>query len=520
MISRPAAAAAPPTWTVERRAGERPDVGGRQPSLTQDDRPGKLTVMEDSACAGEGRRTVPAAAMVLLLLLPFGCGDDKDDHDAGADADGDVPGDSADDAGADVGEDEAGSDAGEVADAPLMWGPVVRLTRTPADSETFLNTAKCVAADDAGTIHVAWLEVAVPAGGGHAAQGQVFYTRSTDGGSTFATPTPLTEVVADVGVPKIAVAGASVFVTWHQSNGFRVRIRLARSADGGATWAPATADLGQGTFPSIDAWSPGSGDPFVHVAWSDSQNAENHCEVYLASSADGGRSFGAPVMVSEPDGRSSWTAAVASWDRTVHVAWTDERHNIDAAGEPYDCIVAGGGETCHEEEYYRRSRDGGATFPEPEVRLTSDPPAAPQWSWAPSIVAWYDDVHIAYFDHRSGSFEIYYRRSRDAGTTWEEERNLTGALPAAPLGRWRPSLAAAGDRLRIAFWEPAPGGPTTAWTIGSDDGGGTWWAPRRLTDGVAPIHPAVALSPEGTAHFAWYDTLDGNHEMFYRHLAP
>jgi len=30
----------------------------------------------------------------------------------------------------------------------------------------------------------------------------------------------------------------------------------------------------------------------------------------------------------------------------------------------------------------------------------------------------------------------------------------------------------------------------------------------------------VALSPSGTAHFAWYNAIDGNDEMFYRRLSP
>jgi hypothetical protein len=416
---------------------------------------------------------------------------------------------------------DGNSDAHDGADSAVTFtlGPIVRLSDTSTPSQTFLNTGKCVAVDEAGAVHVVWLEILAGDAGGHAGQGQVVYSRSTDGGTTFAWPVPLTAVVADVGMPKIATADGSLFVTWHQSDGFRVQIRLARSDDGGATWTATPLTLGQGTFPSIDAWTDGTGDPFVHVAWSDSQNVENHCEIYLANSADGGRTFAAPVMVSSPDGLSSWTASVASWGPVVHVAWTDERFNVDAAGLPYDCIVVAGGVTCHEEEFYRRSTDGGATFPDPEVRLTSDPPGAPQWSWAPSVAVWRDDVHIVYFDARSGSFQLYYRRSRDAGATWEEERNLTGALLPQPYHWWRPSLAVVADRLQLTFWEVDLDGGSSAWTMMSLDAGATWSAPLLLSDGPTALQPSVALSPSGTAHFAWYDSLDGNDEMFYRRLA-
>jgi hypothetical protein len=51
------------------------------------------------------------------------------------------------------------------------------------------------------------------------------------------------------------------------------------------------------------------------------------------------------------------------------------------------------------------------------------------------------------------------------------------------------------------------------------DAGATWSDPLLLSDGPTALQPAVALSPSGTAHFAWYDSLDGNDEMFYRRLA-
>ena len=154
------------------------------------------------------------------------------------------------------------------------------------------------------------------------------------------------------------------------------------------------------------------------------------------------------------------------------------------------------------------------------MRLTFDPPGSPEWSWAPCIVAWHDDVHVAFFDARTGSFEIYYRRSRDGGATWEDERGLTGALDPTELGRWRPSLAAIGDRLEIAFWVPVPGGDSAALAMHSFDGGDSWSIPLEFSDGPAAVHPAVALSASGIAHLAWYDRMDGNDEMFYRTLSP
>src|SRR5262245_60608390 len=72
---------------------------------------------------------------------------------------------------------------------PPTLRPLVRLTTSPTDSQTFLNTAKGIAVTADGTIHVAWLEIIVAAPfPGHARQGQILYSRSADGGMSFSAP--------------------------------------------------------------------------------------------------------------------------------------------------------------------------------------------------------------------------------------------------------------------------------------------------------------------------------------------
>jgi hypothetical protein len=397
----------------------------------------------------------------------------------------------------------------------------VRLSQTPTDSQTFLNTSKCLAVTADGVIHVAWLEIIVAAPfPGHARQGQISYSRSTDGGQTFSAPRSLTPVIPEVGTPKLAAAGQSLYIVWHESDGQRSQIILGHSDDSGLTWIPYSAPLGPGTFPAIDAWSDGKAAPFVHVAWSNNQVPSGVSEIYLANSMDGAQTFSPALMVSSDDGRSSWTAAVASVGQTVHVAWTDDRFNVDAQGQPYDCGTVGGGATCHEEEYYRRSTDNGASFPGPEVRLTMDPPGMPKYSWAPSLVAESQDVHIVYFDQRTGVFQLYYRHSPDSGMTWQAENCFTCGLSSTPMGGWwRPSLSAHGSQLRVAFWAQEDLMTTSVWAMSSADMGATWTAPLSLSEGKAALQPAALLGPDGATHFVWYDSVVGNEELYYRRLA-
>lgn len=397
-------------------------------------------------------------------------------------------------------------------------GPVVQLSHTKNPSQTLLNNGKCVAEDGSGRIHVAWLEVKGPGPEGMAERGQLFISRSVDRGATFSAPAPLSPPAARLWPPKLVAAGESVFAVWHQEEGGLFKIRFAHSEDGGTSFTTLPAAIGQGAFPALDVSRDESTPKQVHVVWTDPQRPSGAAEIFLASSRDGGRSFSTPLMVSSDDGHSSWTPSVAAAGPVVHVAWTDERDDIDKSGELHDCGLRMGGGECREEEYYRRSTDGGQSFPRPEVRLTFDPPGEPNPSWCPSLAAQGDEVHITYFDHRSGDWQIYHRRSRDAGLTWEPESSLTERLGNTPDAQWiRPSLAMQGSRLNLAFWRMAPDSETV-WATQSLDGGATWGRALLLSGSDHARHPAVTLGADGVPHYAWYELRNGTDTMFYRRL--
>ncbi len=178
--------------------------------------------------------------------------------------------------------------------------------------------------------------------------------------------------------------------------------------------------------------------------------------------------------------------------RSLHVAWTDERDDIG------ECTRDGN--PCREEEYYRRSLDGGATW-DAEMRLTVDPAE----SWAPSIAAWDDSVHVVYLDRRTGAFRNYHRRSLDGGATWEAE----ALLPAAPefANAARPNVAARAGAVLIA-WFGFTDFEADVYAASSADDGASWSGALDLTatsPGAARL-PHVALDASGRGHVVFYDT--------------
>lgn len=146
---------------------------------------------------------------------------------------------------------------------------------------------------------------------------------------------------------------------------------------------------------------------------------------------------------------------------------------------------------------FRRSRDRGATW-EPSLPLSARPSAAHA-----SVAAGGSAVHVVWGDTRDGQAEIYYRRSLDGGARWEPERRLS----SLPFESWVPAVAAAGERVVVAWVDLADGNEEESCRI-SNDGGATWGRPRRLTvDGADSWAPSVALAG-GMIHLAWFDRRD------------
>jgi hypothetical protein len=434
--------------------------------------------------------------------------------------------------GADVGAPDAGTpeagpreagafDAAD--DAPPF---VLRLTTsaapsaaTPAANLTQWNWNRQLAVADDGTVHVVWaqlgtLDVNLPADRPDPVDvatlppGRIFYLRSTDGGDTWSAETPLTERAAGVDSASVATSGADVYVVWRAGDAGRLRVFSRRSSDGGLTWGAPVAvsdnPVGVSVSPPAVATSAAGPGAEVYVVWADGRTQtvggqpKSVKEVYLARGDDRGATWGPAVPVSVPDGFSSWTPAVAVWEQTVHVAWTDERDDV---GE-----CTSGTNSCREEEYYRRSRDGGETW-EPETRLTFDPAGAPRESWAPSVAAWGGSVHVAYLDKRTGFFQVYHRRSTDAGATFGDE-TLLAADPAFANAA-RPTVAARAGEVHLTWFGFTDFDADVYYARSSDDGA-TWSPFVSLTADAAAVGaarvPHVGVGPDGRAHVLWYDT--------------
>ncbi|MBE0648637.1 MAG: exo-alpha-sialidase [Bacteroidales bacterium] len=327
-----------------------------------------------------------------------------------------------------------------------QWEPDVRLTNDPGAGRTSLNNAWCIAASG-DTVHVVWQD-------DRTGVEQTYYKRSTDGGITWGEDTRLSNTTVYAGDPTIAVSGSFVNVLWHGGVLYDFMLYYTRSTDGGTTWDPVTQLTNWPDAHTIYPSMAVSGS-VVHVPWQDNRDGNGGNEIYYKRSADEGITWGDDVRLSN-DPNYSGLPSVAAAGSDVHIVWEDDRDGPNGEGSVYYKRSTDGGITWGDdtpltnssadawdpsvavsdsevhvvyydwawnEIFYIHSTDGGATWQSAQ-QLTN----ATGFSKYPSIAVSGSFVHVTWEDTRDGNFEIYYKRSTDGGVTWEPDVRLTNAM--------------------------------------------------------------------------------------------
>jgi len=186
---------------------------------------------------------------------------------------------------------------------------------------------------------------------------------------------------------------------------------------------------------------------------------------------------------------TSYTNAwcIASNGNSVHAVWYDDRDG-------------------NTEIYYKRSTDGGISW-DSDTRLTNNP----FFSGYPSVSVSGTVVHVVWHDTRDGNDEIYYKRSPDGGISWGTDTRLS--FNSANSGN--ASVSASASAVHVVWFDDRDG-DLEIYGKSSTDGGISWGAEMRLTNNSAgSVFPSVSMSGQ-VVHVVWYDTRDGNDEIYYK----
>jgi hypothetical protein len=157
------------------------------------------------------------------------------------------------------------------------------------------------------------------------------------------------------------------------------------------------------------------------------------------------------------------------------------------------------------EIYCKRSTDNGVSW-SADTRLTNDGAASLHVSCAAVGSA----VHLTWHDNRTGSDEIYYKRSTDVGASWGTDTRLTSNAGVS----WFASVDAWGNYVQTAWVENSDGNPEI-YSKRSTDMGVSWGVNLRITNNSSvSIRPTISLF--GTnAHIVWQDNIEGNDEIYH-----
>ena len=320
---------------------------------------------------------------------------------------------------------------------------------------------------------------------------------------------------------------------------------LARSTDSGRTFdttmvfeAPEGApDKGLNKGPTL-AVDPNDSD-HVYVGWRQGvfRNATEKLKTNIAASTDGGKTFAAPVDVSDDRGGDyPWIAVDGSGD--VHaVYWTRTGFPPIDMDEPAPVRPI----------RYVTSSDDGATWSEgkdidPGNQGTQRPPVlAADPSSDALYVAWYSNAEpLNQEEGFEGDLDIFFRSSLDGGGSWSERTVLNDDEGSgSEAGQFFPGISIAPNgRVDVAWYDgrlsPAapPGedggeesGFQDVFYTSSTDRGATFTPNLRISDrsidrsvgvwsnNIDSSHNVGIDSSDEAVYFAWQDSRNADPEL-------
>jgi hypothetical protein len=329
------------------------------------------------------------------------------------------------------------------------WTAAKRLTITIADA------AYPAIAVSGSNIYVVW-EYST------AGTSEINFKRSVDGGVTWSGIRRLTKYTTNASVPDIAADDSNIYVVWSDGPPWYTDLFFRRSGDGGITWT----ETKQITKTTLHSESPALAvdGQNIYVVWYDATPGNN--EIFFKRSVDGGATWQNDNRLTNTEDQSI-SPAITVDGPNIYVVWVETK-------------IQG-----NDEIYFKRSNDGGVTW-KPKVRLTYNRGV----SWNPDIAVNGKNLYVVWRDSTAYQEQIYFKRSNDGGTTWQDEKRLTNREVISV----HPKIAVDGANIYVVWYTHHTMGNCEIYFRRSVDGGNTWRATKRLSNNPGRSDlPAIAV---------------------------
>jgi hypothetical protein len=229
-------------------------------------------------------------------------------------------------------------------------------------------------------------------------------------------------------------------------------------------------------------------------------------DLYLVTSADGGKSWSPPLRVNEVPQKAPealhWLAVAP--DGEAHVAWLDRR---DRGREPGQDL------------YYARVSGGKVSKNVPVARLVCE-------CCAPGLAV--DGRGNPLVTYREGgnkpSRELFALRSGDRGASFAKAVRLNtkdSTESGCPMSAPAAAVSADGKKFAAAWMDKRGGAddPNVFWAVSDSPAFGKDALLHDRTRGVQD-HPGLAIDAKGTVWAVWEDARSGQQRIWVRSSAP
>lgn len=306
---------------------------------------------------------------------------------------------------------------------------------------------------------------------------KIAVVKSTDFGETWSPLKIVSDLPPGLDKDELAVRGNTILVAYDDN----LNTWASVSTNGGKTWTTHEVFPTSNTFSlSLSAGAAIDAQGNFYVSWDSydkahSANGQGPVKLWVSKSTDQGQTWTRKVIATSAaaapicnpcgfDYLSSQMALRIGSDDTIYVLWNS---NIDGIANTPERI------------FFARSTDHGKTYSLPVD--VSDAPAGIEHCF-PAIAtgAAPGDVRIGWMDTRTGSWNVFFRKSTDGGITFSKAVRISSYVPGysyltptgfgLPYGDYFSMVVDEHNHTQAVFGEgPSYNGPGNQWVSHSMD---------------------------------------------------